>query len=285
VPTKKRVGIPDMVERGCIAMCRVFTFIYEKKHWQQKRTRRGKGASFVCIWQHGARKRACPEAIPSVCVTFAQYKGVYIYMCGMGNRGTRKLALYNMNLMDELSLIFKNACSIVSVSWISILIVGRIYDFHVAYISFIERTTSEEWLLQHCQDDHFFHKMAHHTDVCDKVVSNSIIWPSLYGINESMRKMKLCGFHDCSTLLSIVYNGGIPVLFCMMLLYIVTPSFILPQLQRMYNVYCENVLMAKYSPYNRSELQRKNTAKHAMYYDVLDDFTGNTAGNGKSRIV
>jgi len=190
-----------------------------------------------------------------------------------------------MHMADEIKQVFKNACSIISVSWISILIVGRIYDFHVAYISFVERTSSEEWLLEHCQDDHFFHKMAYHTDVCAKVVGNSIIWPSLYGINESMSKMKLCGFHDCSTLLGIVYNGGIPVLLCIMLLYIVTPSFILPLLQRMYHIYCENVLMAKCSPHIPSASPRKQNMKHAMYYDVLDDYGANVVGNGKSRFV
>jgi len=190
-----------------------------------------------------------------------------------------------MYIIDELVLISKNACSIVSVSWISILIVGRIYDFHVAYISFIERTKSEEWLLEHCQDDHFFHKMAYHTDVCAMVVGNSIIWPSLYGINESMSKMKLCGFHDCSTLLGIVYNGGIPVMLCILLLYIVTPSFILPLLQRMYCVYCENTLMAKCSPNIRSASPRRHDAKYAMYYDVMDDVAADMHSGTKSRLV
>ena len=160
----------------------------------------------------------------------------------------------------------KNACSIMTVSWIFIIIVGRIYDFHVAYISFIEQTKSEEWLLEHCQDDHFFHKMAYHTDVCALVMSNSIIWPSLYGINESMGKMKLCGLYDCSTLFSIVYSGGFPVLLCIFLLYIVTPSFILPLLQRMYHIYHENALMNKCSPSLRNTSYNK---KHAMYHDRL----------------
>jgi len=275
-----------MVERGRVAMCRVHTFIYEQNTPPTKtpdEARRENAASFACIGQLGLAKRLAQRQHRAR-VLRSRNTRAYTYIC-VGNRGTRKLALCNMNLTDELSQIFKNACSIMSVSWISILIVGRIYDFHVAYISFIERTTSEEWLLEHCQDDHFFHKMAHHTDVCDKVVSNSIIWPSLYGINESMSKMKLCGFHDCSTLLGIVYNGGLPVIFCMMLLYIVTPSFILPLLQRMYYVYCENVLMAKCSPHIRSASPCKHPAKHAMYYDVMDDITADIAGNGKSRFV
>jgi len=193
-----------------------------------------------------------------------------------------------MPIKDELLAISKNACSIITVSWISILIVGRIYDFHVAYISFIERTKSEEWLLEHCQDDHFFHKMAYHTDVCAMVVGNSIIWPSLYGINESMSKMKLCGFYECSELLQIVYNGGIPVMFCIVLLYIVTPSFILPMLQRMYTIYCENVLMAKCSPNLHTHQKRDphETYPHGVHYSLLDDISFPTdKPNGRARFV
>ena len=194
-----------------------------------------------------------------------------------------------MYIMQELVNISKNACSIVTVSWISILIVGRIYDFHVAYISFIERTKSEEWLLEHCQDDHFFHKMAYHTDVCAMVVGNSIIWPSLYGINESMSKMKLCGFYDCSQLLQIIYDGGAPVVFCIILIYIVTPSFILPLMQRTYSVYCENVLMNKCSPSLHALHKRtdaRGNQKHSMYYNLLDeDEPASFRNDNKVRLV
>jgi len=172
-----------------------------------------------------------------------------------------------MSFMDELFAISKNTCFTVSVSWISIIIVGCIYDFHVAYISFIERSKSEEWLLEHCQDDHFFHKMAYHTDVCAMVVGNSIIWPSLYGINESMSKMKLCGFYDCSTLLDIIYSGSVPVMLSIFLGCVFTPSFILPLL------HCEKKLIDMSSPNIRkisSSLPRGNN-KHHMYYDVKGD--------------
>ena len=182
------------------------------------------------------------------------------------------------HIVDELVAISKNACSIITVSWVSILIVGRIYDFHVAYISFIERTKSEEWLFEHCQDDHFFHKMAFYTDVCAMVVGNSIIWPSLYGINESMSKMKLCGFYACTELLRIIYSGGIPIMFCIVLLYIVTPSFILPLLQRMYYAYCEKQLMTKFSPILRRSnpsSDTKHDRKHDLYYDLMDTDTSN----------
>ena len=223
----------------------------------------------------------------------ARFHYLYVYMCVFicdKERPYTRVGLgCDMSIVDDLVAISKNACSIITVSWISILIVGRIYDFHVAYISFIERTKSEEWLLEHCQDDHFFHKMAYHTDVCATVVDNSIIWPSLYGINESMSKMKLCGFYDCSHLLHIIYSGGVPVMMCVVLLYIVTPSFILPLLQRMYYVYCENVLMAKCSPSIRTSIHPRDDnhdRKHSMYYNLLDEVDSNgPTQSGKTRFV
>jgi len=160
-------------------------------------------------------------------------------------------------MLEKLLSIPKNACSVLSVSWISILLVGRIYDFHVAYVSFLEQIKSEKWLLQHCQDDDFFHNLQYHTDVCREAVENSKIWPSLYGINQSASKMnlcglyKLCGLYDCGALFSVIYNGGIPVMVCIFLLYIVTPSFILPLLQRRYHAYCEQNMLSRCCPIYR----------------------------------
>jgi len=171
-----------------------------------------------------------------------------------------------MSLIGKLLSIPKNACSVVIVSWISILIVGRIYDFHVAYISFIEQIKSEKWLLQHCQDDEFFHNLQYHTDVCREVVENSHIWPSLYGINQSAMKLKLCGFYDCATLLGIIYSGGIPVMVCIFLLYVVTPSFILPILQRTYYEYCEHSIISKCSP------MFKQSQIHPLQYQTMDTY-------------
>ena len=172
-----------------------------------------------------------------------------------------------MNMLEHISAISKNACSIVTVSWISILIIGRLYDFHVSYISFIEQIKSETWLLTHCEDDKFFHNMAYHTDVCAEVVANSLIWPSLYGINQSMSNMKLCGFYDCSTLFGIIYNGGMPVVLCIILFYVVTPSFILPLLQKIYKEYNHNLFMSKCSPDIK-----KDPKTHGLYYNFIESY-------------
>ena len=79
---------------------------------------------------------------------------MYIYANEEDIVSTHKGSLAKMHIMGDIMAVSKNACSIMTVSWIFIIIVGRIYDFHVAYISFIEQTKSEEWLLEHCNCYH-----------------------------------------------------------------------------------------------------------------------------------
>jgi len=193
---------------------------------------------------------------------FMSLAHIYIYTSARTKHKNTKMAV-----LEKLAYIPKNVCSVLSVSWVSILIVGCIYDFHVAYVSFLEQIKSEQWLLQHCEDDDFFHNMQYHTDVCRDVVANSNIWPSLYAINQSASKMKLCGLYDCGALFSIVYNGGIPVMVCIFLLYIVTPSFILPILQRTYHCYCEQNIMAKCSP-----IYKQSKTSHPLCFDPIDTY-------------
>jgi hypothetical protein len=130
---------------------------------------------------------------------------------------------------------FVNSSTILVVSWLSVMFVGRIYDFHQIYIKFIDQTNSEKWLLDQCTDDHFFHKMAYHTDVCAQVFANSQVSPILYAINGSMQNLKMCGLYDCVTFLNLLYTGGVPAFFCLVLVYVLTPSFLIPWINMAYN--------------------------------------------------
>jgi len=172
-----------------------------------------------------------------------------------------------MHILAQLSQVGKNAVSIITISWISMLIIGRIYDFHVSYIAFLEQIKGESWLLQQCEDDHFFHNMQYHTDVCATVLSNSLIWPSLYAMNYSTTNMKMCGFYNCSTLFSIVYQGGFPVVISVFLFYIFTPSFLLPFIQSTYERYNHALFVDKCSP-----IFKKNDKTHGLYYNVVNSY-------------
>tara|TARA_B100002051_G_scaffold223825_1_gene218660 strand:+ start:850 stop:1119 length:270 start_codon:yes stop_codon:yes gene_type:complete len=63
-----------------------------------------------------------------------------------------------------------NFLSFLSVCWVSVVLVGRIYDFHTAYIQFLNKIEGEAWLYEKCQEDHFFKNMQYHTDVCEQVL-------------------------------------------------------------------------------------------------------------------
>ena len=121
-----------------------------------------------------------------------------------------------------------NLCSLVTVCWVSVLVVGRLYDFHTAYIQFLQKIEGEAWLYDRCNEDAFFKNMQYHTDVCEQVMSNRSISPVLHALNFSMQNMKSCGFTDCVSLLTTVYAGGIPVALSLLCLYVFTPSFIMP---------------------------------------------------------
>ena len=152
------------------------------------------------------------------------------------------------NMLRILYEILRNAGCVFTISWVSVVLVGRVFDFHQAYLSFIEQIKSEKWLLEQCHDDHFFHNMAYHTDVCATVVSNSQISPTLFAVNTSMSQMKMCGFYDCLSVVKMIYTGGVPIIFCFILLYILAPSFLLPLAQNMYEKRVQNILHQRCSP-------------------------------------
>lgn len=155
-----------------------------------------------------------------------------------------------------------NASSVMLISWVSVLVISRIFEFHSAYISFITQVQSEEWLRQHCDDDHFYHNMAYHTDVCETVRTNSQMSPVLYAMNHSMSTLKMCGLHDCADIAAIVWTGGFPVICCVFMLYICTPSFILPVMRSEFDRRREAAFLQQCSPHVRShplDAARANT--------------------------
>jgi len=109
--------------------------------------------------------------------------------------------------------------------------------------------------------------LSHFSEICPTVLSNSLIWPSLYAINYSMSNMKLCGLYDCNTLFGIVYNGGLPVILCFSLFYVFTPSFLIPFLQGTYERYNHAMLISRCSP-----IIKQSEKKHSMYYTTMNPY-------------
>jgi len=146
----------------------------------------------------------------------------------------------------------RHAAGVLVVSWLSVVLVGRVYDFHRAYLLWLEQTRSERWLLEQCRDAAFFRSLASHTDVCAQVVANSAVWATLHAARASIAQLKMCGFCDCATAAHTVYTGGVPAVCCLMLLYVLTPSFLFPAVQGLQARRAQALLQARCSPLLRS---------------------------------
>jgi hypothetical protein len=142
----------------------------------------------------------------------------------------------------------RHAGGVLVVSWLSVVLVGRVYDFHRAYLLWIEQTRSERWLLEQCRDAAFFRSLASHTDVCAQVVANSMVWPTLHAARASTAQLKMCGFCDCATAARMLYTGGVPAVCCLVLLYVLTPSFLFPAMRSVQARRAQALLQARCSP-------------------------------------
>jgi len=181
-----------------------------------------------------------------------------------------------MSMVEKLLLIPKNACSLVSVSWISILIVSRIYDFHFArvWIDSIQRGPYLAVL-----DD-----LSAHVGVVLEVVGKIVILAVLQQPHFQLDLLeKLCGLYDCRALCSIIYDGGIPVMICIFFLYIVTPSFILPLLQRTYYAYCEQNFFPGAPMCTGRRTRTPCSLSYHQPIDTYTDYHTNTSTGARSK--
>jgi len=157
----------------------------------------------------------------------------------------------------------RNAAGAAGVSWLSVLLVGRVYDFHRALLQWLEQTRSERWLLEHCEDDHFSRSMAQHSDVCAQVLANSRVWPVAHAAAASLAQLKMCGFCDCAAAAHMVRTGGAPVVLCFALLYVLTPSFLLPVVRGLHARRAHAALLRRCSPLLRGDPWGKPAAGYA----------------------
>ena len=88
----------------------------------------------------------------------------------------------------------------------------------------------------------------YHTDLCATVTANSKISPTLFALNASARTLKLCGFYECGEFAALVWSGGFPVLFCLFMVYVCTPSFLLPVMRSEFERRREAAFVRQCSP-------------------------------------
>ena len=69
--------------------------------------------------------------------------------------------------MLDLTQIFRNFTTWTTVTWVSTMLVARVFDFHKAYTMIIDKLDKEKWLMEQCLSDEFYHRLAYHSDLCE----------------------------------------------------------------------------------------------------------------------
>lgn len=69
--------------------------------------------------------------------------------------------------MLDLGQIFRNFTTWTTVTWVSTMLVARVFDFHKAYTMIIDKLDKEKWLMEQCLSDEFYHRLAYHSDLCE----------------------------------------------------------------------------------------------------------------------
>ena len=80
------------------------------------------------------------------------------------------------------------------------------------------------------------------------MTANSRLSPVLYALDASARSLKLCGFYDCGEFVALLWAGGFPVLLCLFMVYVCTPSFLLPVMRSEYERRREAAFVRQCSP-------------------------------------
>ena len=120
-------------------------------------------------------------------------------------------------------------------------------------------------------DDHFYHNMAYHSQLCEEVAQTRKSSPVLFAIHESAGKMKLCGLYHCHELINLILTGGTPVILCFGLLWILTPSFLIPLVNNTYESYSTMRFNQRCSPYRH----KKEDDYEPFNYPKSDDMYSN----------
>tara|TARA_Y100000389_G_scaffold193601_1_gene222534 strand:+ start:457 stop:825 length:369 start_codon:yes stop_codon:yes gene_type:complete len=75
--------------------------------------------------------------------------------------------LFPIARMLDLGQIFRNFTTWTTVTWVSTMLVARVFDFHKAYTMIIDKLDKEKWLMEQCLSDEFYHRLAYHSDLCE----------------------------------------------------------------------------------------------------------------------
>ncbi len=110
--------------------------------------------------------------------------------------------------------------------WIVSFSMGRFFVFYEAYTSALRTIRDEAWIRTQCDDPQFYSNLKQHSDLCQSVQINFERSPLLVALNAVSETAHLCGRYSCTENLVAISKGGWPVILCVGLVSLLTPTLL-----------------------------------------------------------
>lgn len=152
-----------------------------------------------------------------------------------------------------------------------LFVASRIHILHESYAHLSQVRSDEEWLATSCKNPEFYSNLKSHSSLCDEVAEKHRSVMFLMALEKVIDKTHLCGYSDCSTLLShladwVLGRGAILCAF-LLILFALLPVCVFPiwrnfinaradlRMKRMYNAPFGSIHYNQTDPYETLLLQ------------------------------
>ena len=85
--------------------------------------------------------------------------------------------------------------------WVCMFLLSRVHKLHEAYGMLEAERNNDEWLVEQCRKDDFYHNMKHHSSLCDSVQRKQYDILLLRAVERVIEETYLCGYDSCGQLL------------------------------------------------------------------------------------
>lgn len=80
----------------------------------------------------------------------------------------------------------------------ALFVCSRAYIWQHEYNILVAERENEEWLLERCEDDTFYHQMRHHSALCDEIAARRQDSMWLLALKRVSQQTYLCGEASCA---------------------------------------------------------------------------------------
>ena len=115
-------------------------------------------------------------------------------------------------------LVTLSLCALASIAGLD-----RLCVFHQTYTAISTKLESERWLVNQCQDPHFFSNMHQHSDLCFQVENNARVGAFMLSLRQLTQS---CLSPEILSTLSVSRLASWPFLCCLAALLLLGPSWL-----------------------------------------------------------